>query len=372
MKRNVIVLLFALAVIAPAAMAQYVTPTTRATGFVVTAARWNQDVVANMIATHDDPEILALLGLVSAADQLPYFTGSGTAALATFTSFGRSLVDDSTAAAARVTLVLPQSSMSGGYVTRSGTNLLYAPDKSNRVWCYESSVWTDKTIADAGITVACTGLTVSTDYYLYVYDSDANGTADALDLSTTVPTTQNGISVKTGATSRTLIARCRTDSAGAILTAAQDASQQLVNNVYNKRHIFLFKGDSTSSWTYTTNTFRSANNSTANRVQFVSDGVSHVSCSVFTVAGNASAVFFTVGIDLDGTTTNDAQMFIPGVGNSSGLDGTQAFYSGAPSAGFHYLQWIEKSTATGTCTWYGTNSAGALAFQTGITLDGEF
>ncbi|NWG46262.1 MAG: hypothetical protein HXY25_06910 [Alphaproteobacteria bacterium] len=121
-----------------------------------------------------DAELSALAGLTSAADKLPYFTGSGTAALADLTSFARSLLNDTDAATARTTLGAAAASHNhdSTYAALSHTHVI------SEVTGLQSALDAKQGL-DAELT-ALAGLTSAANKLPYFTGS---GTADITDLS---------------------------------------------------------------------------------------------------------------------------------------------------------------------------------------------
>lgn len=154
-------------------------------------ARTNLGLAIGVNVQAYDAELAALAGLVSAADKLPYFSGSGTAALADFTAFGRSLVDDANAAAARTTLELVIGTDVEAHDADLTTIAGLSPSDDD-ILQRKAGAWTNRTLAqyrtDLGLgsiyqpldteLTALAGLTSASDKLPYFTGAGTAGVAD--------------------------------------------------------------------------------------------------------------------------------------------------------------------------------------------------
>lgn len=248
----------------------------------------------------------------------------------------------------------------------SATTLYYTPYLGNRITLYSGSVWEIVTFSQLSIAVPSTS---NTNYDVYVYNNSGTATLELTAWTSdttraTALTTQDGVLVKTGATTRRYIGTVRTDPTSGQMS--DTPSQRHVWNMYNRVAAHFYAG-TTGSYNYTTATWRSAGNITTlglSRVQWVCGQNTHVALTNYQVIYNATATVYAAGgIGFDRTDGNDAQILGTGITSGDWPAPSTAFYDSIVTPGYHYGQRVEFSQASGTTTWYQSTTAVASGMR---------
>jgi len=143
-------------------------------------------------------------------------------------------------------------------------------------------------------------------------------------------------------------------------------------NAYNRVTVEGHIGDTTDSWNYSTATARPSNNSSTMRVSFVQGLQEDSFWAEFAnqSTNGSQQILAYAGIGYDSTTAFSGRWSSNAnpVGVGSGIF-TAVGSHRVQALGFHYMQAMENTAATGTTTWYG--DAGG-ASQNGLTYRGRF
>jgi hypothetical protein len=251
----------------------------------------------------------------------------------------------------------------------AATTIYFTPFKGGAIALYDGiSKWTVRTFVETSIAVPAT---TSQMYDLFGYDNSGTLAIEATAWTNdttraTALTTQNGVLVKTGDTTRRYLGSFRTT--GVSGQTEDSLTKRFVWNYYNRVSRPMKATDATNSWSYTTAAYRQANASTANQLDFI-QGVSEepVTARVvgFVQSNQAGQIVATAGIGLDSTTVNSADIISGNTIVQNQHNPTEGIYRGHPGVGRHYLAWLEYSTAVGVTTWFGDNNQPSLQ-QAGI------
>lgn len=290
--------------------------------------------------------------------------------------FGFALTSDYGLCGGRLTL------SSGIPVTTSdvtaATTLYFTPYHGSQVALFDgTSVWAAFSFTELSIAVPNTTV--------QMYDVFISQTAGVCALNlvawtndstrATAIVLQNGVYVKSGATTNRYLGSFRTTAS---LGQTEDSkANRLVWNYIQRvpRQLSVF--ETTNSWNYTTATWRQANGAAANQFGIVV-GVAEGPIRITLLVGfshSAGGVRAIVAIGEDSTSATPS--VTKGSWGSIAPSGTlyqqiMATFMTIPAVGYHFYAWLERAQASGTMTWYGDNNLSDEGPNSGMTgwIDG--
>lgn len=250
----------------------------------------------------------------------------------------------------------------------AATNIYFTPFMGDQIALYNGSSWANLTFTET--TLALGTLTSGLPYDVFAYNNSGTMALEALAWTNattraTALTTQNGILVKSGTTTRRYLGTFCTTST---TTTEDSAARRYVWNYYNRVKKFLSAKDTTNSWAYTTAAFREINGGSTYgtsrvgvMVGWSEDIVSVIAHHVATASAGSPATATGIGLD---SATNVALANQQIVTSTIGYP-TSATWKGFPGVGQHYIAHLEYGAAN--VTFYGDN--GASIFQTGLAAE---
>lgn len=276
----------------------------------------------------------------------------------------------------------PQGFAGGRLTTESGvpvstsdrtaqSTLYYTPYAHDLIGLYDGTSWKLHPFSERSL--ALSGLTSGKNYDVFLYDNAGTLTLELSAAWTTDTTradalaTQDGVYVKSGATSRRYLGTIRTTGT----TTTEDSGyltssgtpKRFVWNAYNRVARGVRRVDTTDTWSYSSSTYRQTNNSAANQIEVVC-GLSGLSHLRLVNASSSGSSQMRIAIGQDSTTTPLAVTNFYADG-TTGASGMVCWNNLNPTLGYHYYAMLENS-ASGSTTFYGDVGI-ATTFQTGMT-----
>jgi len=241
-------------------------------------------------------------------------------------------------------------------VTAAAT-IYCTPYKGNRIALYDGTHWNVRSSAEFSLGLGT--ISSGKPYDVFCYDNAGTPTLEFLAWTndTTRATAlayQDGILCKTGAVTRRYLGTFYTT---ATTTTEDSSANRYLWNYYNRVIKKLEYIETTATWAYSTAAWRIRNNSTNNKLSFISglaEDALRVSNSTAVQNSTSTIRMVYAGIGLDTVTdvTNNEDN-IPSTNAYFLLGGTNIMI--APQLGKHYVAAMEYGNGTDTQTWSGSS-----------------
>lgn len=254
---------------------------------------------------------------------------------------------------------------SGTAITTSdvtaATAIYFNPYKGNQIGLYNGASWDIITFDVTPLSLA--GTSGSSVYDIFGYNDGgvltlelAGWTNDTI--RATALTSQDGIYVKTGATTRRYLGTIRINATGG--QCEDSLEKRFVWNYYNRAEKILVTPKHATAWTYNVNSWRMFANSNTYRVMVVV-GIEEDILDMKATCGIHSAEgALAIGIDSENTPDYTYTHIVWTRSNSNtSVIWTEGHLKKPLSAGFHYIQLLEISN-NGTVTFWSYGGAGGF------------